>query len=62
MKGCFMYGRRSIEEIVDMKVRAWEFRQAAEKRRQEEAKKEAAAANTNDAPKTQTFKITKVSP
>lgn len=61
MKGCFMYGR-SVEKIVDMKVRAWEFRQAAEKRRQEEAQKEATAEKTDDAPKTQTFKITKVSP
>lgn len=57
-----LYSRKSIEEIVDMKVRAWEFRQAAEKRRQEEAKKAATAEKTDNAPKTQTFKITKVSP
>ena len=57
-----MYGR-SVEKIVDMKIRAWEFRQAAEKRRQEEAQEK--AANNDTAPEAkqkQTFKITKVSP
>lgn len=59
-----IFSRKSVEEIVDLKVRLWEYRQQAARREMKENKEDVTTAEaTSQAPSaTQTFKITKMTP